>query len=90
MSKRFDPYLEWLQVHSKSARPTHYELLGVSPSESDATVFQDAAKAQLKKLESVQPGSRKKMLANLIKEVRRSERVLSDSVSRTDLSLIHI
>ncbi len=84
MSKRFDPYLEWLQVHSKSARPTHYELLGVSPSESDATVFQDAAKAQLKKLESVQPGSRKKMLANLIKEVRRSERVLSDSVSRTD------
>ena len=84
MPKRFNPYSEWLQVHSNSPRPTHYELLNVSPTESDTAVLESAADTQLKKLESLDPGSRNKLRDKVEKEIRRSLKVLSDAQARAD------
>ena len=84
MSNRFDPYFEWLQVHSSSLRPTHYELLSVSSTESDATVIKAAAITQIKKLQALNPGSRSDLRDSIEKEVRRSFQVLTNAKARSD------
>ena len=76
MPAKFNPYSEWLQVHSSSARPTHYELLNVSANESDISVLEGAAKTQLKKLKALEPGSQAKLRNSVAIEIK--------------LSLIHI
>ena len=84
MSNRFNPYSEWLQVHSSSPRPTYYELLNVSPNESNTTVIKAAAITQIKKLQALEPGSRGDLRDRVEKEVRRSFQVLTDAKARGD------
>ena len=84
MPARFNPYSEWLQVHSSSARPTHYELLNVSSDESLVENFVDAAKAQIEKLKAADPGSRVKLRDRVAREIRHSLKVLSDSAARKE------
>ena len=42
----FDPYYRWLGIPKKHRPPTHYQLLGVSPDESDHTIIEDAVERQ--------------------------------------------
>ena len=50
MSDAFNPYRAWLGVVSQSAPPTHYELLGLSPSRCDAQSVAEAFRRQMGRL----------------------------------------
>jgi len=42
----FDPYHKWLSIPKDKRPPTHYQLLGISPSEEDSQAIEAAAKRQ--------------------------------------------
>ena len=50
MSEAFNPYRAWLGVVSQAARPTHYELLGLSPSRCDAQSVAEGFRRQMGRL----------------------------------------
>ena len=39
----FDPYHKWLGIPKDQRPPTHYQLLGISPTEQDREVIEEAA-----------------------------------------------
>ncbi len=43
----FDPYHKWLAIPKDQRPPTHYQLLGVSPTETDVEVIDEAALRQM-------------------------------------------
>lgn len=78
----FDPYREWLDMDA-SHTPTYYQLLNVSPSETDRELIRKQALRQLRKLSQVDSGGRKELKDKLTKRVQRAAKcLLSDSLRR--------
>ena len=75
-----NPYQEWLQCKSK--RPHYFELLGVSPQESDGEKIRRAAASRLAAVRQVRPGEHLDLWQRLIDEINEAERVLLDPEAR--------
>lgn len=75
-----NPYQEWLQCKSK--RPHYFELLGVSPQESDGKKIRRAAASRLAAVRQVRPGEHLDLWQRLIDEINEAERVLLDLEAR--------
>ena len=75
-----NPYQEWLNCKSK--RPHYFELLGVSPKESDEGHIRRAAASRLATVRQVRPGDHIEQWQALIDEIGRAEKVLLDPAAR--------
>ena len=75
-----NPYQEWLNCKSK--RPHYFELLGVSPKESDEGRIRRAAASRLATVRQVRPGKHIEQWQALIDEIGRAEKVLLDPAAR--------
>jgi hypothetical protein len=69
-----NPYQEWLQCKSK--RPHHFELLGVSPQETDVEKIRRAAASRLATVRKIRPGQHLDLWQALIDEINEAEKVL--------------
>ncbi|MEC7717194.1 MAG: hypothetical protein VXY07_11425 [Planctomycetota bacterium] len=75
-----NPYQEWLNCKSK--RPHYFELLGVSPKESDEGRIRRAAASRLATVRQVRPGDHIEQWQALIDEIGRAEKILLDPPAR--------
>ena len=75
-----NPYQEWLNCKSK--RPHYFELLGVSPKESDEGRIRRAAASRLATVRQVRPGKHIEQWQALIDEIGRAEKGLRDPAAR--------
>lgn len=75
-----NPYQEWLQCRSK--RPHYFELLGVSPQETDSEKIRRSAASRLAAVRRVRPGEYLDLWQSLIDEINEAERVLLDPEAR--------
>ncbi|OAI50963.1 hypothetical protein AYO44_05225 [Planctomycetaceae bacterium SCGC AG-212-F19] len=78
----FDPYHLWLSIPPGQRPPTHYQLLGVSPEEQNATVIREAALRQTNHLRTYQSGPNAQTCAKLLNEVAHAQIVLIDPIKR--------
>lgn len=79
MSADFDPYGEWLKIPAQRRPPTHYDLLGMTPLESDAARIHAAAEERVNFLRSLQMGPQREIVLKLIGEVSRAAACLADA-----------
>ena len=75
-----NPYQEWLNCKSK--RPHYFELLGVSPKESNEGRIRRAAASRLATVRQVRPGDHIEQWQALIDEIGRAEKILLDPPAR--------
>ena len=87
MSTQFDPYTTWLCLDCSSGRPTHYELLDLSPAETDTRKIENAARQQLAKLNSIDAGPQQKLLEEVKAKVKNAFAVISNSAQRAKYDL---
>ena len=71
MPEAFNPYLQWLGISSSGTRPSHYELLSLTPYESDIARIRSAAADQTAKRRGVRPGDQVEVWQRLLDELRR-------------------
>lgn len=84
MSTGFNPYAVWLAIDCRSRKPNHYELLGISREEKDPKRIDLAARTQLAKLNSIDPGTRQELLDQVKTELKQAFAVLSSTGRRAD------
>jgi hypothetical protein len=72
----FDPYHKWLAIPPGQRPPTHYQLLGISPTENDADVIEEAALQRIAHLRTYQIGPLAKECIQLLNEVAQAKIVL--------------
>ena len=53
MGTTFDPYEEWLGIHSRERDLNHYQLLGLPAFESERSLIDQAARRQLARIKSL-------------------------------------
>lgn len=87
MSTGFNPYFEWLDIELQANKPNYFELLGVDRGEKNSRQLDVAARTQLSKLNSVDPGNRKEQLDQLKSEVKQAFAVLSCPKQRAEYEL---
>ncbi len=73
----FNPYRDWLDLEVTD-KPTYYQLLGVSPSESDAEEIRHQAKRRIRKIEDVKDSSREALKQRLVTQIKRGAKILLD------------
>lgn len=78
----FNPYVMWLGLDEQIRNPNHYQLLGVGTEERDPCRLDAAARRQLAKLNSAEPGERYDELESLRKRVKEAYSVLTQIESR--------
>ena len=71
----FNPYRDWLDL-DLTDKPTYYQLLGVSPSETDVEEIRHQAKRRLRKLEKIDDVSRETLKQRLVTQIKRAAKVL--------------
>ncbi len=81
MSDSFDPYRQWLGIEVDS--PNYFELLEISPTESDVEQIALAAKKQLNKVRAIRPAERLQAWTALIDEIKEAETCLVDPQYRS-------
>src|SRR3954452_19573407 len=72
----FDPYHKWLGIPKDQRPPTFYQLLGLSPNESDLEVIQEAAIRQSAHLRAYQMGPQGELCKRLLNEIGRAQQTL--------------
>ncbi len=82
MSKRFDPYSEWLNISPGNRPPDFYELLGLNKFESNEGLIKKAAKTRKRLLNEFISGERGRTAKSLIKEIAQAYHVLSQRKSK--------
>jgi hypothetical protein len=80
----FDPYESWLGVTSVHRPPTYYDLLGLSPFESDPEIIEQAALRRMSKVRQHQIGPHSDESQEILAELARARLVLIDSDRRGD------
>ena len=79
----FNPFHHWLGLPPNLRAPNHYQLLQIAPSECSRDVIVAAAKAQLKKLKSVQIAvSQKPHLREIAQQIETAANCLASQKSR--------
>ncbi|MEL7499633.1 MAG: hypothetical protein AAFN77_18665 [Planctomycetota bacterium] len=72
----FDPYRQWLGIHSEDRPVNHYELLGLTPFESNRLVIEHAADERMTLVRSFQHGPRGELTQDLLNELATARRCL--------------
>jgi hypothetical protein len=80
----FDPYHKWLAIPPGQRPPTHYQLLGISPTETDADVIEEAALQRTAHLRTYQIGPHAQECTRLLNEVARAKIVLLNPAKRME------
>ena len=81
-SKGFDPYHRWLGIPRGARPPSYYQLLGISPEETDREVIEEAVIRQTTYLRTYQLGEHAQVCNQLLQEVAQAGRVLLDMTKR--------
>jgi len=79
----FNPYAEWLGVHSSDAQPNHYELLRLEPFESNPETILTAANVQMAKVRGVRPGEHVDEWRRLLDELNAAKRCLCEQSEKS-------
>src|SRR5690242_20876982 len=74
----FDPYHKWLGIPEGRRPPTHYQLLGVAPDETDPEVIEEMAIRQTSHVRTYQTGPHAAECTRLLGEIALARRVLLD------------
>jgi hypothetical protein len=82
MPDSFDPYRVWLGIPAGSRPPTHYQLLGIAPTERDPSVIESAVLRQSGYVRNFQIGKHGKEAARVLTEIAAAKACLQDSVKR--------
>lgn len=80
----FDPYHKWLGIPPDQRPPSHYQLLGISPTEKDREVIREAGIRQTAHLRTYQTGPQAAECTKLLNEVALAQTVLLDPAKRKD------
>jgi hypothetical protein len=78
----FDPYHKWLAIPTDQRPPTHYQLLGVAPTETDPEVIEEAVLQRTAHLRAYQLGPHAKECTRLLNEIARAKVVLLNPEKR--------
>ncbi len=80
----FDPYHKWLGIPKNQRPPTYYQLLGISPEETDAEVITEAALRQVAHLRSYQASPYAQQCADLLNEIGQAKSILLNAAKRRE------
>src|SRR5271157_1133124 len=80
----FDPYETWLGIPPDRRPPTHYDLLGLAPYESDPAAIDQAALRRMSKVRQHQIGPHSDQSQEILSELARARLILMDPDRRTD------
>jgi WD40 repeat protein len=72
----FDPYHKWLGIPKEQRPATYYQLLGISPSETDRDVIEEAAIRQTTHLRAYQIGPHAQECTRLLNEIAQARTTL--------------
>src|SRR5262245_34212128 len=78
----FDPYHKWLGIPKDQRPPTHYQLLGVAPNETDAEVIDEAAVRQTTHVRAYQIGPHAAECTKVLNEIAQAKLVLLNPAKR--------
>lgn len=78
----FDAYHKWLGIPPGRRPPTHYQLLGINPTERDRDVIESAAVRQTAYVRHFQAGAYGKECARILGELAQARLVLIDPLKR--------
>jgi hypothetical protein len=78
----FDPYRAWLGISSTKRPVNYYQLLGISPDETDARAVKKAAAARLERLEAHREGRFADECERLEQEIDKAKATLLDPDKR--------
>ncbi|MGH7134199.1 MAG: hypothetical protein ACREHD_00580 [Pirellulales bacterium] len=82
MSDSFDPYRVWLGIPPESRPPTHHELLGISPKETEAAVINAAVVRQSAYVRNFQVGKHATDANRILTELAIAKTCLLDPAKR--------
>lgn len=80
----FDPYHRWLGIPRSERPPTYYQLLGVSPEETDPEVIEEAALRQTSHVRTYQTGPYAEMCKTILAEIGKARATLLNRDKRRD------
>jgi hypothetical protein len=80
----FDPYHKWLGIPKVQRPPTHYQLLGLAPDESDLEVIAEAAIRQTTHVRVYQIGPHATDCTRLLKEIATARLTLLNPAKRKE------
>src|SRR5262245_23076345 len=80
----FDPYHKWLAIPAGERPPTHYQLLGVAPTETDAEVIEEAVLQRTAHLRAYQLGPHAQECTRLLNEIAHAKVVLLNPEKRKE------
>jgi hypothetical protein len=80
----FDPYHKWLGIPPGRRPPTHYQLLGIAPSETDLEVIEEAFIRQTTHLRAYQNGAHALECTKLLNELAQAHVTLMDVAKRQE------
>ncbi len=83
MNSTFNPYASWLGLPVSTRSPSHYDLLGLSPTETSLEEIAKAADVATSKVRAIRPGEHAAAWAQLLDELAMAKSVLLDPASRT-------
>ena len=78
----FDPYHKWLGISKKYRPPTHYQLLSISPEETDPEVIEEAAVRQTAHVRTYQIGPHATECNRLLNEISKAKMTLLNPAKR--------
>ena len=78
----FDPYHKWLGIPKDQRPPTHYQLLGIAPGESDAEVIEEAAVRQTAHVRTYQIGPHAADCTRVLNEISQAKLTLLTPAKR--------
>jgi hypothetical protein len=78
----FDPYHKWLGIPEEQQPPSHYQLLGVDPGETDPEVIAEMAIRQTSHVRTYQTGPHAEECRRLLNEIAQARRTLLDPARR--------
>jgi hypothetical protein len=78
----FDPYHKWLGIPKEHRPPTHYQLLGVTPTETDPEVIDEAAVRQTTHVRAYQMGEHSAASTRLLNEISQAKLTLLNPAKR--------
>lgn len=78
----FDPYHKWLGIPKDQRPPTHYQLLGIAPGETDAEVIDEAAVRQTTHIRAYQIGEHAAHCTRILNEIAQAKLTLVHPAKR--------
>jgi hypothetical protein len=80
----FDPYHKWLGIPPGQRPPTYYQLLGISPTERDAEVIEEAAIRQTAHVRTYQIGPHSADCTRILNEIAQASETLLNPARRRE------